>query len=269
MKAYEGGKQYLVREKPSRFFPEGFEKAYAVEDVRKPKDEKDSKDKPAAPKPGDPKTAPKKSETGAPLTKDEVVAYAKSLFGAGDPFADGEKRDKNLNALRDHIKARGAAFEADGTFKYKDLPNGMYSVHIGSAIESNYGKHPKLDDYLGTFLLRTTNRGSKTSAKEGGRVVVTTTDAQYEAGALVIAKGGQFTWKLGRTDPESKWIVGKWREATADEMQPWEGGPMLVLEKARQGEDYTVRMCRVPGYEKWIDVGMGKGRIAASYGRPE
>ena len=85
----------------------------------------------------------------------------------------------------------------------------------------------------------------------------------------MIAKGGTFTWKLGRTDPESKWITGKWREATADEMQPWEGGPMLVLEKARQGEDYTVRMCRVPGYEKWIDVGMGKGRIAASYGRPE
>ncbi len=272
VKAYEGGKQYLVREKPSRFFPEGFEKTYAAENLRAPKDDKEAKDKPVAPKPGTTIAPPKAGAgvaAGGPLTKAEVVAYAKSLFGSGDPFADGDKRDRNLNAIRDHIKARGVDFAADDTFKYKDLPNGMYSIHIGSAVESNYGKHPKLEDYYGTYLLRTTNRGSKTSAKEGGRVVVTTTDAQYEAGALVIAKGGTFTWKLGRTDPESKWITGKWREATADEMQPWEGGPMLVLEKARQGEDYTVRMCRVPGYEKWIDVGMGKGRIAASYGRPE
>jgi hypothetical protein len=269
VKVYDGGKQYLVREKPSRFFPEGFEKTYAAENLRAPKDDKESKDPPPAPKSGTTSTPSKATATGGPLTKVEVVAYAKSLFGAGDPFADGTKRDTNLNAIRDRIKERGVDFVADDTFKYKDLPNGMYSVHIGSAVESNYGPHPKLENYYGTFLLRTTNRGSKTSAKEGGRVVITTTDAQYEAGALVIAKGGTFTWKLGRTDPETKWITGKWREATADEMQPWEGGPMLVLEKARQGEDYTVRMCRVPGYEKWIDVGMGKGRIAASYGRPE
>ncbi|MBX3397297.1 MAG: hypothetical protein KF873_01035 [Gemmataceae bacterium] len=270
VKAYEGGKQYLVREKPSRFFPEGFEKTYAAENLRAPKDEKASTDTPAAPKPGTTAAPPKASTAaGGPLTKAEVVAYAKSLFGSGDPFADSEKRDKNLNAIRDYIKTRGVAFVADDTFNYKDLPNGMNSVHIGAAIQSNYGPHPKLENYYGTYLLRTTNRGSKTSTKDGSRVVVTTTDAQFESGALVIAKGGTFTWKLGRTDPESKWITGKWREATADEMQPWEGGPMIVLEKARQGEDYTVRMCRVPGYEKWIDVGMGKGRIAASYGRPE
>ena len=51
--------------------------------------------------------------------------------------------------------------------------------------------------------------------------------------------------------------------------RPTEGGTSIVLEKARQNEDYTVRMCRVPDYERWIDVGMGKGRIGISYGRPQ
>jgi hypothetical protein len=203
------------------------------------------------------------------LTRADVLAYAKQLFGPGDPFADSAKRESNLNTLRDYIKARGVDFVADTSFWYNEMPNGMYSVHIGAAAESNYGRHPKLEDYFGTFLLRTTNRGTKTATKDGSKVTITTTDAQYESGALVIEKDGTFIWKLGRNDPEDKWIRGKWRQAKPNEMQPWEGGPMLVLEKARQGEDYTVRMCRVPNYEGWIDVGMGMGRIAASYGRRE
>lgn len=30
---------------------------------------------------------------------------------------------------------------------------GTYSVHIGSAVESNFGEPPKLEDYFGTFHL--------------------------------------------------------------------------------------------------------------------
>jgi hypothetical protein len=203
-----------------------------------------------------------------PLTRAEVVAYAKQLFGPGDPFADGTRRDANLNRIRDLINERGVDFPADDTFKYKDLPNGMYSVSIGYAVESNYGPHPKLSDYFGSYLLRTTNRGTKTATKDGSRVVITTTDAQFEAGALIINPNKTFVWKLGRKDPEAQWIKGVWREVRPDEQQPWEGGPALWLVKARQNEDYMVRKCRVPGYAGWIDVGMTKARIAASYGRP-
>jgi len=202
-----------------------------------------------------------------PLTRAEVVAFAKQIFGPGDPFADGTRRDINLNRLRDHIKERGVDFPLDDNFKYKDLPNGMYSVSVGYAVESNYGRHPKLSDYFGSYLLRTTNRGTKTATKDGTRVVITTTDAQFEAGELIINPDKTFVWKIGRKDPPSQWAKGVWREVRPDEQQPWEGGPALWLEKARQNEDYMVRMCRVPGYERWIDVGMGKGRIAASYGR--
>lgn len=273
VRVLDGGKQYLIREKPSQFFPEGSEKAYSPSSLRTPGAVGASKAKPDDPKarPGttpmsfiDP-TAPLGDR---PLTRAEVVAYTKQLFGPGDPFADGRRRDTNQEKIRDLIKARGVDFPFDDAFRNREMPNGTYSIGIGSAVEANYGNHPKLKDYVGTFLLRTTNRGTKTATPKGSQIVITTTDAQFEAGSLIITGDGEFIWKIGRNDPQEKWAKGKWREAKEDEKQPWEGGLSLVLLKARQNEDYTVRACRVPGYEGWIDIGMGKGRIAAHYGRP-
>jgi hypothetical protein len=267
----DGGKQYLIHEKPSQFFPDGPEKAYAPSELRAVGNQNmDSKVTPDRPAPSASSTTAGNETTAADknlLSRADVVTYAKRVFGPGDPFADGLRRDANLDKIRDYIKSRGTNFLPDDTFKLNEMPRGTYSVHIGSAIEANYGKAPKLNDYFGTFLLRTTNRGTKTTTKVGTRIILTTTDAQFEAGALVINEDGTYVWKISRTDPEAKWVKGKWREVKADEMQPWEGGPAIWLEKARQNEDYMVRMCRVPGYDGWIDVGMGRGRIAASYGR--
>jgi hypothetical protein len=120
---------------------------------------------------------------------------------------------------------------------------------------------------LGTFLLRTANRGSKSTTKEGSRIIITTEDAQYESGKLTINEDGTYVWQVFRGDPPAKWLRGKWREVTADEMHKWEGGPAIWLEKAKQDEDYMVRTCRVPGWLDWIDVGMGKGRTPVEYGR--
>lgn len=264
IKELEGGKQYLIHEKPSQFFPEGPEKAYAPTDLR-PAQKPTATPKPATtPRPAG--NQPANAGTGL-LSRDDVLAYAKQVFGPGDPFANSQRREANLNQIRDHIKARGTSFLPDLQFSNQLFPLGAYSVHVNSAIEANYGKHPKLEDYFGTWLLRTTNRGTKSATGNGVRIVITATDAQYESGALTINKDHTFIWKISRNDPESAWVKGTWREVKPEELHLWEGGPAIWLEKARQNEDYMVRMCRVPDYEGWIDVGMGKGRIAASYGR--
>ncbi|HEY1171490.1 MAG TPA: hypothetical protein VGH19_08990 [Verrucomicrobiae bacterium] len=111
------------------------------------------------------------------------------------------------------------------------------------------------------------NRGSKSERREGSHVIVTTSDSQHESGAVTINKDGTYVWKFFRDDPPAKWLKGKWREVQSAELNQWGGGPAIWLEKAKQGQDYMVRMGRVPGWPGWIDVGMGAGRTPVEYGR--
>ena len=268
----DNGKQYLIHEKPSRFFPEGPEVAYSLDQLRRPQKGNDpapdSTDKTKAPKtPPAPGIEKKPIAVGKGLlSEDDVLAYAKQLFGSGDPFAH-PKREELLDQIREHIKSRGTNFLSSLDYDNKLHAIGASTVHITSAINANYGAAPKLEDYVDTFLLRSANRGTKSATQSGTKITITTTDAQYESGELTIHKNETYTWKVFRDDPPAKWITGKWREVKATEMNKWEAGPAIWLEKAKQGEDYMVRMCRVPGWLDWVDVGMGTGRTPVEYGR--
>lgn len=279
LRVLDGGKQYVIRQKPTQFFPEGAESAYSPADLRPPQNAKPkTDDAPARPSPtpaGEakpPAVKPAPADNPPPageglLSAADVLAYTKQVFGPGDPFADSQRRERILNQIRDYIKARGTSFLPDLKFKNDMHALGATSVHINSAIEDNYGRTPALQDYFGTYLMRAANRGTTSVRKVDGKDTLFVEDGQFTAGSLTINKDGTYVWKLGANDPEAQWVKGKWRVATPDETQAWEGGPSLWLEKARQGEDYSIRMSRVPGYEGWIDVGMGKGRIAIHYGR--
>ncbi|HEY1171489.1 MAG TPA: hypothetical protein VGH19_08985 [Verrucomicrobiae bacterium] len=138
LRELEGGKQYLIRQKPSQFYPEGLEYAYSPNDLRTAKDAKPlepvtGKTTPTtaptpipapapAPKPATtetPRTAPAPAVQGhGLLTKAEVIAYAKQIFGPGDAFANPQ-RDALLNQIRDLIKTRGVSFEMDTDFRIR------------------------------------------------------------------------------------------------------------------------------------------------------
>ncbi len=290
LREIEGGKQYIIRQKPSQFFPEGFERAMYPADLRSlkagtataptpPVNPPTPAKTPAPPTtipannppvamnapPPAPQVAPVPAGQGL-LTKAQVIGFAKQLFGEGNAFAN-PRREALLDQIRDLIKTRGVDFIGDNEFWDQMNKQGTYSIHIGSAVTANYGPPPKLEDYYGTFHLRVANRGSKSEKREGSRVIVTTSDSQHESGALTINPDGTYVWKLFRDDPPAKWLKGKWRAMKPEEMHKWEGGPALWLEKAKQGEDYTMRMGRVPGWPGWIDVGMGIGRSPVEYGR--
>lgn len=260
-----GGKQVLVRLKPDQFNPQGAERAYTPAELRRPGKtvaKNTEPRKPLAPL-GTGKTAPLGKGL---LSEADVLAYARREMG-DRPFTHPE-RDAILDRIRDHIKTRGTSFRYDaatGAFRNKMDKQRTMSVHIGYAVNANYGPHPRLQDYFGTFHLRTANRGSR-SLTPGGKYVIRT-DAQHESGRLTISPKGTWEWELLRGDPPAKWLRGKWRPVRPDEMHLWEGGPALWLLEAKQGSDYMVRMSREPGWQDWIDVGAGKGRTPVEFGR--
>jgi hypothetical protein len=281
VKPLEGGKQYIIRQKPSEFFPEGSERAYSPSSLRRPA--KDSPKPPANPKPGaTPPPIAGGGETrdfldGAKdakglLSEEDVLAYARKVYGGADREANeaNMKRSDYSIQIRDYVKKHGTSFKASAIGKFYDAmtAQGTNSINIIHAINDNYGKHPKLEDYYGTFLLRSSNRGSSSVKPDGSGVKkIVVQDAQAESGRLTINRDGTYEWELLRGDPPSKWLTGKWREAKPDEMFPTEGGPAIWLESAKNNDDYMVRMDREVGYADWINVGAGKGRTPVEYGR--
>ncbi len=277
-----GGKQVLIRRKPTPYFPQGSEIAYEPENLRKPDatppagpaataqaggaapGDAGAKAAPAAAKPAPPPAPP---ILGAGLlSKEEVIAYARAQIGA-DPWKN-PPRDDNLAKIRDLIRARGTNFSADADFSARMNAQSSYSSHIGWAVDANRGAHPALRDYFGTWLLRAANRGSRSTGRDSsGRAVTTTTDSQAESGQLTINADGSYVWQALRGDPESKWLRGRWRVVKPEEPHTWEGGLAIWLEKAKQGHDYMVRMGRDPAWPGWIDVGAGIGRTPVEYGR--
>lgn len=256
VKMLPGGTQALIRKKPSQFFPEGSESAFAIADIRSPQPAAAQPAPPAAPIP-----APPAGE--GLLTKEQVLAYAKQLMGP-NPWGN-PSRDAILDQIRDYVKTRGTSFQPDLDFSNRMGAQGTYSVHIGYAASANYGKPPKPESYFGTWLLRAANRGSQSYTTSGGRRVVQTTDSQAESGQLTINPDGTYAWQVLRG--QSTVLKGNWRWVRPEEMHAWEGGPALWLLTAKQGADYMVRGGREPGYEGWIDVGAGKGRTPVEYGR--
>ncbi len=274
IKEYPGGSQYLIREAPNPYFPEGPEVAYATSELRRPGAAPAHSITPTAPRPDTSTSMPTTVErTSIPLGtgllgKEELLAYARQLMG-NQPYADSSRREKALEQIRDTIKARGTDFQysAVDDFSNRMYAQGTMSSHIGFAINSNFGPPPRLDDYFGTFHLRAANRGSKSAKSDGTRVIVTTTDSQHESGALTINRDGTYVWNYLRGSSPETWKRGHWRAASPEEMLPWEAGPAIWLLEAKQGSDYMVRMDRQPDWRGWIEVGAGKGRTPVEYGR--
>ena len=283
IKALPGGKQYLIHEEPSEFFPEGSEAAREIKDVRRPQPVAAP---PAAdpaptpdPAPRDPDRAtaaepkaqpmPGAADARGTLSREDVLAFARKAFGGQNPWKE-PLRERALAQIRDHIKAHGTNFKMSAVGdKFYDQLNkeGFHSVHIFQAVNDNFGAHPKLEDYFGTFLLRASNRGSNSVRQVGGELKKITTDLQAESGRLTINKDGTYVWEVLRGAPGGTVLRGKWRQSKPDEMMPTEGGIALWLENAKGGDEYMVRMDREPGYADWINVGAGKGRTPVEYGR--
>lgn len=291
MRELPGGKQVVVRRK-NPYSPQD-DVAYAISELRRPQPAQPAAPNTAATPPNPAATpppalplppataqapaataandAPVPGVAGTPvpsgkglLSKEQVIAYAREKMGA-NPWANAN-RDGVLSNIRDWVKSHGTNFVIDDDYKARMDKQGTRDSRIDWAVQQNYGEAPKLADYVGKWRMTAAVRGAKSRSVDGNTVTTTTTDAQVKAGELEIKADGTFVWRLSMKDPPEAYINGKWREAKTSELNAWEGGPALWLEKAQQNVDYLVRMNREPGWPGWIDVGQGPGRIAVQFG---
>ncbi len=256
IKELPGGTQVLIREKPSQFFPEGFERAYALADVR-PAGQA-APDPAAGPQAGPP-PAPVARLTPAPnpqagpaapaggggnglMSEAEVLGFLKQRLGEGDPFMN-PRREAVLRELREEVLRRGVDFHnhAIGTFaneigKYGALSN----VHF--ALNDNFGPPAKQAELMGKWELMKV--GATTNFERGGDLYQRQEYAGL-AGSLTLNAGGTYVW-----NSPSGVFRGNWRAATTAEMvQSDKGGEGVVLLGAKSGVDWLVHKRTEEGQE--------------------
>ncbi|MEQ1607292.1 MAG: hypothetical protein ABL999_20720 [Pyrinomonadaceae bacterium] len=228
VKILPGGKQVLIREKPTEFFPEGSERAYALDEIRpvakapvqdRIKDPNTPPNPPDKPR-DDGNAADGNKAAGPQMSQQDVLDFLRNRLGDGDPFRN-PKREQVLQQLREEILRRGVNFRYSsiGDFsnqlgKFGALSNVTYPLQV------NFGPPAKSDALLGKWSF--SKVGAPANPMFGNN------------GSLVINANGSYVWNSA-----SGVIKGKWRKATADEMASADkGGEGVVLLAAKSGSDW-------------------------------
>ena len=107
VKELPGGKQVLIREKPSQFYPEGFERAYALDEVRPIQKAplqapNNGNVTPALQPENEAKDNAPNAAGGPTMSQQDVLSFLRERLGNGDPFMN-PKREQVLQQLRDEI----------------------------------------------------------------------------------------------------------------------------------------------------------------------
>lgn len=217
VKALPGGTQALIREKPTEFFPQGFERAYALKEIRQVgNNQTDQVDLD--------KIIVKKPETAdGPMSEQNVLTFLRNRLGEGDPFRDNPKRELALKALREEVLRRGVNFRyaSVGDFSNQLMKFGALS-NVTAPLTENFGPPAKLASIFDQWRL--SKVGDPNNPRFGN------------AGSLNINSNDSYVW-----NSPSGVIKGKWRKATPDEMAKSDkGGDGIVLLNAKSGLDWLV-----------------------------
>jgi hypothetical protein len=228
-----GGTQVLIREKPTQFFPEGFERAYSLADIRAvgqqpPVPKAAPAPAAAAARPTAPAASPAAGAAGGPMTQPEVIAFLRARLGDGDPFASNPAREQALQQLRQEVLRRGVSFRyaAIGTFSNELGKFGALS-NVTAPLAQNFGPPGTAAALMGKWLLLKV--GATTTVSRGGQLYQRQEFAG-NADALIINADGSYLWGS---------IKGRWRRATAEELAKSDkGGEGVVLLRGKSGADW-------------------------------
>lgn len=249
-----GGRQVLIRETPTQFYPEGFQRAYALNDVRSAGSAAPARDQPQqtqiaparqAANPGtgrvskaDPapivEPVPQAGAGGgAQMSQQDVLGFLQTRLGTGDPFSN-PKREQVLQQLREEVLRRGVNFRytAVGEFSNQLGKYGALS-NVTAALSENFGSPASLNELNGKWRLLKV--GAPTTFVKGNDLY---RRGEYfgDAGSVVVNPDGSYVW-----DSPSGLLKGRWRKATANEMAKSDkGGEGVVLTNAKSSADWLV-----------------------------
>lgn len=170
-----------------------------------------------------------------PIARQQIVDYLQARIGTDGPHP---KRDEVIEDVIAQVKKRGVSFKTSWSDP-PDLSKAGGNMALDYVLQANYGAPPTM-----AWLC------------DEWDMVFTSVSMQqaHNLGFLAIEKDNKYLWKLHATDAPDKWINGKWRQATPQEMKYY-GGAGIVLLDAEQGWDWIVHKDdhAVKGQE-WINV---------------
>ncbi|MDO8359198.1 MAG: hypothetical protein Q7T08_04070 [Devosia sp.] len=191
------------------------------------------------------------------LSQNDVLAISASVMG-NDPWVQPH-REQALNDIRDFIKLMGVSFRPTLDFDKRMAAQDTSDVRISDAITVNYGPHPDLADYIGTFLVGDFQPGKVRREVNANGVTIYYSRYDEALEVLEIRADRSFTWDVAGAE-RGLVSTGRWHEAQNDEKFAYEGGPGIILENAQSGYDYTVRIRRQADFQGWLELGLGRAR---------
>ena len=251
------GKQVIIRSAPREFYPQGDTRAYSLDEVRPlGAGNKEQNDKTRPPTDNPPKETGRieqsKEGGGSLMTQAEILSFLQNRLGDKPFSVESAKREQAFKDLAQEIMDRGVDFRYEVLSKFgNELGKFGATSTVTFPIEGNYGPPPKQSWLMGAW---------DTSIVAVGHIV----SIGAKAGMLTINGNGTFVWKAYPTDPPAKYIRGRWRKATVEEMQDppsYRGGDGIVLLNAKTGYDWLVTKDRVTTLAgDWIDIAELKSR---------
>lgn len=179
---------------------------------------------------------PATAQVGAPLTRQEIIEALTARIGTDGPHP---KREMICKEIRDEIKKRGVNFKYSTLTDMTPIFKAGGNSSVTDAIAANFGVPRSLAWLMGEWNVSVTFVSAGTGAK---------------LGFLSIEPDHKYLWKLGADDEPKKWIDGKWRDATSDEMN-YNGGAGIVLLGGEQGYDWIVhRDYTAQEGQEWINI---------------
>lgn len=228
----QDNKQPVIRKKPNEFYPEGSQTAWSWDRIR-PASQVQPAGPPAKDVPPKPAVPPENGADQTPcnttLGENDVLRFLQQRLG-NDPFKDATKKEMVERELAKRIRDCGLNFRYQTISKFSDELGkfGATSI-VRFPLAENFGPPTKQQWYLGTW---TNNVQS-----ENAFLIVAA-----KTGFLTIDVNGTYTWKLYAADTPAKYLKGRWRAATDNEMAAiFQGGAGIVLLRGKSQLDWIVR----------------------------
>jgi hypothetical protein len=230
--ATPNGSQPMIRQKPSEYQRDGFQRAASWATIRplaaaRPAPAPIRPDAPAG-------TAinARPDTAGGLMTRAEVLAFLAVL--GPDPFQH-PRREQVKKDLAEMIKARGLDFRASMTDRNFDDKLAKYgaTTDIVFPLRDNFGPPTRQAWLMGTWKLG--KIGATVDHRVGNMIYRQGEIGVANVGTLTLNANGSYAWKSQTAQSTN----GKWRVATAAEMKS-QGGDGIVLLGAKSGYDWIV-----------------------------